>query len=160
MVDLARRGFFRGQPRRTPELRPPWALAAALFAERCTRCAACIEACPTHLLVVGDGGFPSPDFQRAECTFCADCVRACTPGALLRQPEAPAWAQLPVLAETCIARQGSECRVCGDHCSERALRFPPRLGGAPLPEVVAAACTGCGACVAPCPVNAVRIQPV
>ena len=33
----------------------------------------------------------------------------------------------------------------------------PRRGGPPLAEIDAAACTGCGACVAPCPVAAISV---
>ena len=41
-------------------------------------------------------------------------------------------------------------------CDTSAIRFRPRIGGVPLPEVDAAACNGCGACIAPCPVSAVQ----
>lgn len=37
------------------------------------------------------------------------------------------------------------------------MRFRPRLGRVAEPEVDLAACTGCGECVAPCPVAAIEI---
>lgn len=139
-------------------MRPPWALPEGEFVERCTRCGDCVKACPTHILVVGDGGFPTVDFREGECTFCGDCVTACQPKALVRVPEAAAWPYKATIGEDCLPRQGVECRVCGDFCEARAIRFTPRLGGSPLPDIDPDHCTGCGACVAPCPTVAVRIS--
>jgi ferredoxin len=42
-------------------------------------------------------------------------------------------------------------------CEARAIAFPPRLGGCSLPQIDPARCTGCGACVAPCPTAAIEI---
>jgi ferredoxin-type protein NapF len=159
VVDLSRRAFFRGRPRPKVEMRPPWALAESDFIERCTRCNDCLTACPTHILIAGDGGYPTVDFRDGECTFCGDCVAACSPKALLRAPNQPAWPYKAMIGEDCLPRQGVECRVCGDFCDARAIRFPPRLGGCPLPEVDDEKCTGCGACVAPCPTLAIAIRP-
>jgi ferredoxin-type protein NapF len=158
VVDLSRRAFFRGRPRPKAEKRPPWALPEAEFIDCCTRCNDCIKACPTHILSVGDGGYPTVDFREGECTFCGDCVTACQPKALVRQEGQPAWAYKAVIGEDCLPRQGVECRVCGDFCDARAIRFQPRLGGSPLPEIDPDRCTGCGACVAPCPTVAITIS--
>ncbi len=158
MVDLSRRAFFRGRPRPRIEKRPPWALTESAFIDHCTRCNDCIKACPTHILVVGDGGYPTVDFREGECTFCGDCVTACQPKALLRTEDQQAWPYTASIGEDCLPRQGVECRVCGDFCDARAIRFPPRLGGSPLPEVDTEKCTGCGACFAPCPTVAVTIS--
>jgi ferredoxin-type protein NapF len=159
MVDLARRGFFRGRPRPKAELRPPWALPEAEFVDRCTRCNDCLKACPQKILVIGDGGYPTVDFSLGECTFCADCVSSCQPKALVQNtPEQPAWPYKAIIGEDCLPRQGVECRVCGDFCDARAIRFTPRLGGCPLPDIDTDKCTGCGACVAPCPVSAISVR--
>jgi ferredoxin-type protein NapF len=157
MVDVGRRGFLRGRPRPKAEIRPPWARPEAEFIDRCTRCNDCLKACPQGILVEGDGGFPKVDFSRAECTFCGDCVSACQPQALLRREGQAAWSHKPVISATCLPKQGVECRVCGDFCDVRAIRFTPRPGGNPLPEILAESCTGCGACLAPCPVQAIAI---
>ena len=93
-----------------------------------------------------------------ECTFCSDCVASCQPQALLRAEDQPPWSCKAVIGEDCLPRQGVECRVCGDFCDARAIRFPPRLGGSPLPAVDETRCTGCGACVAPCPTAAIAIS--
>jgi ferredoxin-type protein NapF len=159
MVDLARRGFFRGRPRPRVELRPPWALPEDAFIDRCTRCSDCLTACPQKILIVGDGGYPTIDFKLGECTFCSDCVSACQPKALLRpDTEQSAWTYKAAIGEDCLPHQGVECRVCSDFCDARAIRFAPRLGGSPLPDIDPEKCTGCGACVAACPVVTIRIR--
>ena len=159
MVDLSRRAFFDGRPRPKAELRPPWALQEALFIDQCTRCNDCITTCPQRILIIGDGGYPTVDFSQGECTFCGDCASACQTTALTRlTPEQVAWPYKATIGEQCLPRHGVECRVCGDFCDTRAIRFMPRIGGSPWPEIDAEKCTGCGACVAPCPVTAIGVR--
>jgi ferredoxin-type protein NapF len=158
MVDASRRGFLRGRPRPKAEIRPPWALREPDFVDRCTRCGDCLSACPQKILVAGDGGFPTVDFSQHECTFCGDCVSACQPRALTCSEGQSPWPVKAIVGPTCLPNKGVECRVCGDFCDVRAIRFPPRLGGSPLPEVDLELCTGCGACVAPCPVTAITVR--
>jgi len=158
VVDASRRGFFRGRPRPQAEIRPPWALPEAGFSERCTRCNDCLTACPEQIIVSGDGGFPTIDFGRGECTFCGACASACKPLALLRVDAQQPWPYKALIGPGCLPKHGVECRVCGDFCDVRAIRFAPRIGGSPLPEIDPEKCTGCGACVAPCPVTALTIR--
>ena len=159
MVDLSRRGFLRGRVRPKAEIRPPWALPENEFVDRCTRCNDCLKACPQVILVPGDGGYPTVEFKRGECTFCADCVAACQPLALLRNSEdAAPWSYKARVSDACLPKKGVECRVCGDFYDVRAIRFQPRLGGNPLPDIDPETCTGCGACVAPCPATAISIR--
>ena len=99
---------------------------------------------------------PVADFAAAACTFCGDCARACTTGAIARDTTATPWAFGIAIAEGCLAAQNVECRVCGEACDVSAIRFRPRIGGVPLPDVDNTACNGCGACIAPCPVSAVQ----
>ncbi|HHJ16179.1 MAG TPA: ferredoxin-type protein NapF [Gammaproteobacteria bacterium] len=154
--------FLRGDiAGRSAPLRPPWALAEALFTTRCTRCGDCIDACPTGILGKGRGGFPQLDFSRGECLFCDECSGACTPGALRKAPGRAPWTlKVSLAAETCIAYHGVECRACADPCESRAIRMRPRIGGVALPDIDLSTCNGCGACYAPCPVQALRIQPL
>lgn len=159
MVDLSRRGFLRGRVRPKAEIRPPWALSESEFVDRCTRCNDCLKAFPQGILVPGEGGYPTVEFSRGECTFCADCVAACQPRALLRSGEDTSpWPYKAQVSEACLPKKGVECRVCGDFCDVRAIRFTPRIGGNPLPDIDTETCTGCGACVAPCPATAISIR--
>ncbi|MDP3441198.1 MAG: 4Fe-4S dicluster domain-containing protein, partial [Azonexus sp.] len=103
MVDASRRGFFRGRPRPKAEIRPPWAIAEALFVATCTRCNDCLKGCPEQIIVVGDGGYPRVDFKRGECTFCGDCAGVCQPLALTRNDEQqPAWFHKAVIGSACL----------------------------------------------------------
>jgi len=156
---VSRRQFLRGEIRQArPVLRPPWARDSAHFPELCTRCGDCLRACPAGILRAGDGGFPETHFENGECTFCGDCVSACQPGALLRAV-AP-WRLAPAIDDTCLAQRGIVCQVCADQCDARAIRFPPRLDAVAVPVPDPSACTGCGACVAPCPVRAISLTEV
>lgn len=158
MVDISRRAFLRGRSSSPPPLRPPWAGDEASFTQRCTRCGDCLPACPQHILVAAPGGYPTVDFTKAECTFCGACATACRPAALRREEGVPPWRVKAVIGESCLPQRGVVCRLCGDYCEVRAIRFPPRLGGVLLPVVNGELCTGCGACVGPCPVGAVNIR--
>ncbi|MDI6748335.1 MAG: ferredoxin-type protein NapF [Rhodocyclaceae bacterium] len=158
-VNLSRRSFFRARSLVRHCLRPPWAQAEAVFLATCTRCDACIDVCPSRIVVRGDGGFPEVDFLRGEheCSFCRACVDACAPKALHDRSGGVAWQYVAAIGASCLARDGVVCRSCGDICQPGAIRFRPQVGQAARPEVDLSICTGCGACVAPCPSRAVRI---
>ena len=158
-----RRSFLRGQlaAAGATELRelsrPPWAVAEAEFAQACTRCGDCVKACPQQVLVSGDGGYPQVNFEQRGCTFCGDCVRACATPALSRPMTQPPWSIKATIGTACLAHRRIECRVCGELCEAQAIRFRPLLGSVAQPVVDANTCTGCGACVAPCPVGAITV---
>jgi DNA-directed RNA polymerase subunit D len=48
--------------------------------EKCSRCGACVEACPKRILVL-DGDTISTQ-NTLDCTLCEQCVRECEPGAI------------------------------------------------------------------------------
>lgn len=154
-MDLSRRRFFGSRLPRVAPFRPPWSVPEAAFLDACTRCDDCVRACPTALLRRGDGGFPVADFAAASCTFCGECASACATGAIVRDASREPWSFTVRIDDGCLARQRVECRVCGEACDTRAIRFRPAIGGVPLPEVDEAACTACGACLRPCPVGAI-----
>lgn len=159
-MSLSRRAFF-GAARAEPAFRPPWALAEAAFQEACTRCGECLAVCPTGLLVKGGGGYPEAAFGSSQapegCTFCGECCRACQPQALREVAGQAPWVLQAVFSAACLAERGVVCRTCGESCETRAIHFPPALGGVSRPRLDAAACTGCGACLADCPTQAIRI---
>ena len=154
---ISRRQFLRGDlAGRKPALRPPWALDEAAFLHACTRCGDCAPACPTKIIVI-ERGYPVVDCAQGECTFCAACVTACHTGALTKNGDQRPWRIQAHIAPACMAFSNTVCRGCGDACMATAIRFRPRLGGAAVPEVDGEKCTGCGACVAPCPVKAISL---
>lgn len=154
----SRRNFLRGRfstPRAV--LRPPWALAEQAFVAACTRCGDCRVACPTRIVGDSGSGYPAIDFTAGECTFCATCVSACTTGALQRVAGQAPWGARATIGERCLAWQRVECRICGDLCVAGAIRFCLQQGGSALPMLDTERCTGCGACVAPCPTQAIVV---
>lgn len=157
VMDHRKRALLRGQTNRASPQRPPWSVSDAAFLDNCTRCGACIDACPEHIIRKGDGGFPEVDFKLGECTFCTQCVTACPEPCFLPPDDTQPWAIKATMTDQCLARHGTYCRSCGDSCPSEAISFQLQLGGKAEPCVDHDRCTGCGACVGPCPVDAVRL---
>jgi ferredoxin-type protein NapF len=157
MSGLTRRQFLHG--RAAPgnaRSRPPWAGAEPEFLARCTRCDACVGDCPEQILLTGSGGFPEVDFAGGGCTFCGSCVDVCEPHALERAG-GPPWALKAAIGASCLALNRVVCAACAERCEVRAIGFRPAPGAVPTPAIDAATCTGCGACVAVCPVSAISV---
>jgi ferredoxin-type protein NapG len=148
-----------------PILRPPGAIAEDAFLEGCTRCDACVEACPHGSIVHAPARFrraagtPMIDPAQQPCWMCEDtpCVHACEPRVL--RSELPVKIGLARIDVTmCMAHQGSFCTVCSEQC--------PVAGAIELvngrPRIVEDACTGCGVCqhVCPAPGNAILLMPL
>lgn len=157
MVDLAKRRFFTRQKIDTHLVRLPWLKDAGSFTQDCTRCSDCLNACETHIIVKGDGGFPTIDFSKGECTFCYRCAEAC-PESLFSPEEQLPWQAKAEIQEGCLAHQQVECRSCGDMCEPMAIQFKLSAGRVAMPVINVDECNGCGACVAVCPSSAIRIS--
>lgn len=161
-MDPSRRFFLRGGVTSSAAAvaappRPPWALEEAAFVTACTRCDACIDACPQHILSKGDGGFPIVKFDSNGCNECKRCEAICSKNAIVSRPGQQPWTWRAVVGPSCLAAQRVECRVCGEMCDAGAIRFRPSLSGVSQPEVSASECTGCGQCVGPCPTQAIQM---
>ena len=157
---ISRMQFLRGDFSGTKDaVRPPWATAAHQFVELCTGCGNCISGCPTEILYQGRGKYPVVDFAKGECEFCGECVERCETGALQRAGrEFPPWNLKASIGDTCLAQQGVICRSCAEQCEPRAITFHHSAGRVPYPLLDLGRCTGCGACYAQCPVNAISLN--
>jgi ferredoxin-type protein NapF len=135
--------------------RPPWAKHEPEFLAACTRCDACVNACPEQVLIRDVDGLPRFDAREGECTFCGDCVAACGSGAFEAARDPP-WTLAADVGDACLSAQGVVCASCREVCPASAIRVPPGARGAAT--VDPDACTGCGACIGTCPVNAISLH--
>ena len=178
-IDISRRSFFSSLIRKTADfairvadtqidvqqtnwIRPPFALDELQFLSACTRCDACIEACPhgtvlslasRHGLRVA--GTPVLDIQNKACHLCADwpCVAACEPGALkLPAQEERSTPSLPRLADAtmdnhgCLPYNGPECGACASSCPVPGAM----IWNQSKPYIVPQLCVGCALCREAC----------
>jgi ferredoxin-type protein NapG len=163
-------GERRDDPQSSPVsfLRPPGALEEDAFLAACTRCDACLVACPResirragHELGEANEGTPVILPLEQPCWLCRDlpCVAACEPGALapLAAPEAARLGGVRVRADACYSAQGSLCDVCAERCPVRPKAMRVAMGAEP--ELDADLCTGCAVCAWLCPARAIDVVP-
>jgi ferredoxin-type protein NapF len=157
VVDSNKRRLFRRNYIKPGNL--PWLKDPHNFSEQCTRCGECVTSCETSIIVKGDGGYPAVDFTKGECTFCYQCAKACPEKLFADQTEKP-WQQTASINDSCLAKQGVDCRVCEETCEPFAIQFKPLLGSVAQPKIELESCTGCGACVASCPTQAIKVNAI
>lgn len=160
MTNLSRRRFFRGQFNNHTEAKNtpvylPWVASTATFTIDCTRCEQCIASCPQSIVIKGDGGFPNIDFTVDECTFCGECAKAC-PEPLFNTQQPP-WDWIARINDDCMTHQGIVCQSCRDVCAPKAIGFNRQMRGVSTPMINIESCTGCGACIAPCPSHSIQM---
>ncbi len=136
-------------------MRPPGAVAMSDYVDRCTRCGDCAATCPQAIITSDEDGFPKVDVSARACTFCGACSDACKVGAIVA---ADSWDWRVDVDDKCLSVQGVSCRACEDHCDAQAIQFQLMTGGRAQPMISFDTCTGCGACVAPCPANALSMH--
>jgi len=179
---MDRRSFFRSAFKKTSEkvikhvdkkvtqaaihwIRPPYALDELDFLLACTRCDACIEACPhgvvfplSSRLGVKVVGTPALDLPNKACHLCDDwpCVTACEVDALVlpkldennEKLELPKLATASINTETCFPYSGPECGACAICPVPNALTWDQQR-----PVINAEYCVGCGLCRDACVVD-------
>lgn len=147
---ISRRDLLRGASRPAPFLpRPPGVSVASLAA--CTGCGACVDACPPAVLALAPGGVVLRP-EAGECVFCGDCAASCPEQVFLPDRH---MGHVMQISAGCLVHAGIACMSCRDVCPEQAIAMQPRIGAPFLPRIDAATCTGCGACSASCPAEAI-----
>jgi len=178
-IDMSRRSFFSTLLRKTADfavrvadaqiteqeqnwIRPPFALDEAHFLSACTRCDACMQACPhgtINILSSRRGlrvaGTPVLDLLNNACHLCADwpCVAACEPGALKlppreeeKPPPLPQLAEIRIDTQTCLPYSGPECGACASSCPVPGALIWNQC----KPYIVPQLCVGCALCRETC----------
>lgn len=147
---ISRRDLLRGAPRPAPFLpRPPGVSMMSLAA--CTGCGACVDACPQTILALSPAVVVLRP-EAGECVFCGDCAASCPKEVFLPDRR---MAHVMQISAGCFAHAGIACMSCRDVCPEQAIAMQPKIGAPFLPQIDAASCTGCGACSATCPAEAI-----
>jgi ferredoxin-type protein NapG len=153
-------------------IRPPFAVGELDFLVKCTRCDACIEACPHDVLFPLSAKFglqvaatPAMDLVNKGCHMCADwpCVNACEPNVLVfpdsgdtageetsidSEPvqQSPVFAVAAIDPRACLPYLGPECGACSGSCPVPGALVWDRE----KPRIDPNLCTGCALCREAC----------
>ncbi|MDA7745985.1 ferredoxin-type protein NapF [Psychromonas sp.] len=155
LIDNQKRNLFRRKSDLVINNLMPWVRDTQHFVDNCTQCQDCLTSCPEKIIVKGDGGFPVVDFSLGECTFCRKCAESCEEDVFAETTQIP-WLKKAAINDSCLANQNVACRSCAESCPQEALNF--QIGINAIPQIDLEQCNGCGACFAPCPINAISIK--
>jgi len=156
-----------------PSVLPPGATEA--FADTCTRCYACVSACPAKIIRVKAGGslselfMPELFFDKGVCDeFCTRCMEVCPTGAIRKLTQETKRnikiGTAKVQKGKCLAWADKEyCMVCDEFCPYQAFETH-MIGDIACPIVIPEKCRGCGGCENNCPAvrkgKAIFVHPV
>ncbi len=156
---ISRTQFIRGDfSSRQRHVRPPWAKSEHSFVGACTRCDACIKACPEQIVGYDQKGFPRINFIKGECTFCGECAKACEAGVFENDITSQPWTLTANIGNKCLPLQGVVCGRCSEECETAAIKMKLVVGGIFIPHLENESCNGCGACFRVCPVTAIELS--
>jgi MauM/NapG family ferredoxin protein len=157
-----------------PFIRPPGAVAEEEFLQKCVRCGACMQACPTNAIQpavfqAGLDGLWTPLIvpRSGYCEYeCHRCTQVCPTRALKRltldEKKLFKIGTAVINRSTCYTyADGYNCAVCEEHCPvpEKAIRlrevevhtFRGKVKKVRQVYVVPDLCIGCGICESVCP---------
>ncbi len=158
MTNLGRRKFFQANFSQSTVIRPPWAVSEQQFTELCSRCDECIMVCPEKVIIKGSAGFPEVNFNDSGCELCEDCLDVCQIDALVKiSGEQSGWSHKVKITDRCLPENSIICRTCFEICDHQAIRMELAAGKVAKPKLKLNRCTGCGFCIAACPVDAIVI---
>ncbi|MCW5202546.1 MAG: ferredoxin-type protein NapF [Candidatus Electrothrix communis] len=150
--------FGECKEKKKPDLFPPWALHPKAFKKSCTGCGECAAACEDNLIIFKENELPVMDFSQGSCSFCGNCARSCPSGALVFSPDRPPWHLHVSITQDCLMEKKVLCQLCQEQCDHGAIVFSRDGQNNKPPEILLENCTGCGACAARCPVDAISFQ--
>lgn len=151
------RGDLRG---RKSDLRPPWALSEPAFSIACNGCGECVTACEQKIIFLSPNKLPRLNFSRGGCTFCGECSSACETGAIKRahEPGELPWTVQAGITDSCLEKRGANCMRCFEECEYDAIVARQSSGGQRKVQIDKLVCTGCGMCIATCPVDEITLE--
>ena len=164
---------------------PPGAGDIKRFNAICTRCYACVNACPARIIQVSTHVASPPHewfspevklFEDAKhpfhgfCPeFCRECSRVCPTGAIRQLSESEKRrTQIGIAVvnrSACLAWADDQyCMVCQEYCPYVAIAIVEKENGIPCPVVKPDVRRGCGVCQTKCPAvragKAIIVQPI